>query len=130
MEAIEATLTRRHCWGFPDSALPKGRLTRIKKFPHAAIDAAPVSLWRTEAGRLWISFPRRSWRRDDGATNNEPGRIVLEFCPVSAVTVGDQGQNFGTEITCNDICGACGFQSWVEFPGCADGVCERCHYHG
>ncbi len=122
-------LADRHCWGFKDSELPdRSQLDEVAGFAHATLTDCPVTLWRSRAtGQHWVSFPRPSWRQDDGAVGySKVGRVVREWCPVTEY----QAQSFGEDIRGRGKCGACGYDSWTEFAGMADGICDKCGYRG
>ncbi len=121
-------LTERHCWGFGDESLPEiGELTEVAGFPHAKLTHCPVTLWKTGTGSHWVSYPRESWRIEDGSSGYErAGKVVREWCPVSAHDAAD----FGGSGTRGTTCGACGHNEWTEFHGMAAGYCNRCRYGG
>ena len=88
---------------------------------------------------LWVSFPRYSLKK------GEEGILVRVFCPYPEVYRKDWGKaryhqchtksrthpwNQGAESPGSHRCGACGFFTWQEIHGVADGFCLRCGYYG
>jgi hypothetical protein len=125
-------MRNRHAHGAPDSLLPDfAALELLGTFPHArAADGAgyaeSIMLWKDRADRYWVSYPRASYRRDDGADGNQPGAVVRQWCPVAAHDVA----GWGVGVDTGERCGSCGYETWHEFRGMSDGYCTKCAYHG
>lgn len=120
----------------PEPTLP------IASFPHA-LGLGTVLLFKDHRGQFWVSYPRHSLRQ------GEEGQLIRYLCPVTEGFMWNNGNQWGTvefhqchtedprhpwneglEFPGSHRCGACGFPTWHELHGVADGYCLRCGYHG
>ena len=136
-----ATLRERHCWGFPDSKIPKCG-PALASFPHADPSRGAVTLHRDAGGRLWGCSVQTSCRQDDRTADGRDG-LVREWFPLPWTDPKGWGEvrearchtadprhpwNEGRPRPGFHACGACGYPAWLEWHGVAAGRCECCGY--